>query len=403
MTFLEPFLLWGALAIAIPVAIHFWHQKRGKLLPWAATQWLTEKNQQQSRGLRLDNVLLLVLRCILLLLLALLLAQPLLNGFGKETAIQRVHLVQPDALITANFRFELDEALKKGEKTYWIAETPEPLTDTPGATSPPGGQAPRLNPLTLQTAIDKLPAENTELHLYILNNQALADVPAITVPTRFRLHTLIDSASRPRPFLAINNGKQLYVDQTGKLTSSASAGSLLQTKPVHSGPIRVLLAYQTASERQTVRAALTALSQVYDLPVSIDEKQVTGEPYDWILTDRERSDAELARNPKTLYTISGTSGTPLRSNVIFTTDVLSPQTSERVAGGQLPEWLGEQLVQHYGLATRQVPLSRQALTAQFIPTAKRTTTQQATVQNLLLLFLLGILVVERWLALTKNV
>ncbi|MBC3786276.1 BatA domain-containing protein [Spirosoma utsteinense] len=403
MTFIEPFLLWGALAVVIPIAIHFWHQKRGRLLPWAATQWLTEKNQQQSRGLRLDNILLLVLRCLLVLLLTILLARPVLNLFKKETTIQRIHLVQPNALVSANFRFELDEALRKGEKAYWLRETPEPF-DTPAGASQLGEQAAELSPLTLQTAIDKLPSENTELHLYLINSQALGDVPAITVPARFRLHSLIDSAGKPRPFLALSNGNRLFIDQTGKLTSSATpaSGSLLQTTPVHSGPIRVLLAYQTTAERQTVRAALSALSQVYAMPLSIEEKQRNDVTYDWILTDQLRPDSELARNPKTLYTISGTSATSTRGYVVFSTDLLSPQTSERVAGGQLPEWLGEQLIQHYGLETNQVPLSHQALVARFVPTTRHAPSQQATVQNLLLLLLIGILIVERWLALTKN-
>jgi hypothetical protein len=301
MTFVEPYILWGALAIAIPVAIHFWHQKRGKLLPWAATQWLTEKNQQQSRGLRLDNVPLLILRCLLILLLAVLLAQPLLNWFNKDTTIQRIHLVQPNALVTANFRFELDEAVKKDEKIYWANETTEPYTAAPNEPVQLGS----LSPLTLQTAIDKLPSDNTELHLYVVNDPSLADVPAITVPTRFRLHTLIDSASKPRLYLAVNNGKRLFIDRSGKLTSTATPdpGLSLQTNPVHTGPIRVLLNYKTAAERQTVQAALAALSQVYDLPLAVDDKLAADVTYDWVLTDQVPPISEQTGQPKTLYTI----------------------------------------------------------------------------------------------------
>src|SRR5678815_3909118 len=78
LTMNEPYKLWGALAVAIPIAIHFWHRKQGKLLPWAATGWLEEKQQQQSRGLRLDDRWLLLVRCLLVVLLAILLAQPIL-------------------------------------------------------------------------------------------------------------------------------------------------------------------------------------------------------------------------------------------------------------------------------------------------------------------------------------
>ena len=119
MNFLNPFFLWSSLAIAIPVAIHFWHQKRGKPLPWAATQWLTEARQQQSRGLRLDTIWLLLVRCLLLISLAILLAKPLLNWFTGPPVVQTVHLVQPNPVVADNFRFELTEAKRKGERVAW--------------------------------------------------------------------------------------------------------------------------------------------------------------------------------------------------------------------------------------------------------------------------------------------
>ena len=84
---LNPLMLWGALAISIPIVIHFWHQKKGKIIAWAATSWLIEKNLQQARGLRLDNWVLLLLRCILLL--------------------------QTNDLIVDNFKFEIENALQK--------------------------------------------------------------------------------------------------------------------------------------------------------------------------------------------------------------------------------------------------------------------------------------------------
>jgi hypothetical protein len=384
MTFIEPFLLWGALAILIPIAIHFWHQKRGKPLPWAATEWLTERNQQQSRGLRLDNVLLLLLRCLLLMLLAILLAQPVLNWFDKEATVKRIHLVQPNALVLADFRFELDEARTKGEQIV--------LTDK------------ITNPLSLQTAIHKLPAENTELHLYVVNQQALADVPVISVPVQFQLHTVVDSTSKPRPYLALPNGKRLFVDSNGKLNSTATPDPLLsiQALPALSGPIRVGLDYKSAAERQTIRAALNALANVYSLPLLIEEKKAANEPYDWILTDRSISTGELTQNPKTLFTVSGIGQTPTSGNVVFSPEMLSPQTSELVVGGQLPEWLGEQLIRHFGLIMDSTPLSQQALKSLFVTSAKPNRTQQAGIQNALTLLCIVLLIIERWIALTKN-
>ena len=77
--FNTPTLHWGLFGLAIPILIHFWHQKQGKRLDWAATQWLSEKNLQQARGIRLDNIWLFVLRLAIVLLLCLALAKPLWN------------------------------------------------------------------------------------------------------------------------------------------------------------------------------------------------------------------------------------------------------------------------------------------------------------------------------------
>lgn len=384
MTFIEPFLLWGALAVTIPITLHFWHQKRGKPLPWAATQWLTERNQQQSRGLRLDNVFLLLLRCLLLILLAVLLAQPVLDYLNKTQTIRRIHLIQSNTLVTDNFRFELDEARKKDEQVVLLGKS--------------------INPLALQTAIDGVPAQNTELHLYLVNTQALADVPAITVPERFRLHTVVDSASKPHAYLALTDTKRLYMDQTGKLVSTVAPDPTgqSQTAPVHSGPIRVWLDYRSAPEKQTVRAALSALSDVYGPILTIDEKKMPGVSYDWILTDQLRLVSEPGKHSKTLYTISGSNRTPTTDNVVFTAETLTPQTSELAAGGQLPEWLGEQLIRHYGLMANHLPLSQQALKALFLIGTKPDQTQQAGVQNALILLFIVLLILERWIALTKN-
>lgn len=396
MSFIEPALLWGTLAVLVPVVIHFWHQKQGKLLPWAATQWLVEKQQQQSRGFRIDNVLLLIVRCLLLILLAFLLAQPLLNWLRQTPVVQKVHLVQPSSVVADNFKFELNEALKQGEKIYWVESQPEPLAEN--RTPPTNGEV--FNPLTLQSAIHQVDAKNTELHLYLSTNQALASVPAISVPTRFKLHTITDSAVQSNVFLVGKDNRKLFINRAGKLTSSPVLDPSLkfQPNPTHSGPIRTLIAYRNVRERQTVKAALAALTDVYGLDLALDEQQKPDQTYDWVLTD------QLPAKPasQTLYIMSGAFGRSMLPNVIFVNESLTPQTSERVESGELPEWLGEQMLRHYGFAQPIQPLSQQDLNALFVPTTKPTTEQQASLQNGMLLVFIGLLLFERWLALTKN-
>lgn len=396
MPFVEPFLLWGALAVAIPVAIHFWHQKQGKPLPWAATQWLIDKQQQQSRGLRLDNLLLLICRCLLLLLLAVLLAQPILSWFTKPPVIQKLHLVQPSLAVAENFKFELTDAQRKKERVVWADERLSSIDEKSSGAQ----KSVVVNPLQLQTALAKLDTKNTELHLYIANNQALASLPAITVPARFQLHSVIDSVSQPRHYLAGKNGRKLFIDRTGKLTSVPSLDPTLKFRsaPANSGPIFTLLTYRNERERQTVKAALNALTDVYALDLVVDESPQPNRSYAWILTDQP----PVKPSPQTFYIVSGAETSAGSTNVVFTNALLTPQTSDRAATGQLPEWLGAQLMHQYGLVSSQKPLSQPDLTSLFIPSTKPTAAQQAGLQDTLLLLFVSLLLVERWLALTKN-
>ncbi len=91
MVFLNPLLLFGAAAIAPPIVIHLLSQRQIKKVVWAAMRFLAPIIQRNQRRMTLEDLILLVLRCALLLLLALALARPSFKtgGFasGAEAAI----------------------------------------------------------------------------------------------------------------------------------------------------------------------------------------------------------------------------------------------------------------------------------------------------------------------------
>lgn len=356
MTFLQPAFLWGLLAVAIPVLIHLWHQKRAQPLPWAAMQWLREASQQQQRGLRFDDWLLLALRCLVIALLSVLLAQPVLKQ-NDARAFRTVHLVQPDSLVTASFRFELAEARQRPETVVML----------------PTGRP--LNPLRLQHVIDSLRGPTVSLHLYVRNEASLADVPTITVPQRFSLHAaLAPTSQRPeavpaKPFAGLKS------------------------------PLNVRLDYRNPAERQTVLAALGALAQVYGLEFNPNPPP-SAQP-DWLLTDA------LPQSPKpdVLYTVSGSNHPSVPTpNVVWVADTLTPQTADWVANGQLPEWLGQQLLHFYKLEAPAQALTQQELTSLFTRTEEQSLANSANrtpEQQWLLVILLVVIGAERWLALRK--
>jgi hypothetical protein len=343
MNLLQPFMLWGTLAVAIPVIIHFWHQKKGKELDWAAMQWLIDKSQQQSRGLRLDDLPLLVVRCLLILLLVFLLSQPVISWFRQMDHTERVHLVEPSAYLVDDFRFELETALKKGEKIYWINPTGEEVKDLSSISSQKGNGA-----LYIQEVINKVSKPGVKLDLYLVNNAKIIDLPKVYVPQPYSLHTAVDSSRNGlHQYLNLGEGRKLYVHQ-GNLTVSGAGESgdfpRLASEPVHSGKLKVLVSYQNLAEQQTVEAALGSLSSVYSIPLDLDLKSTGKKMYDLVLTDQK----VLKPSQETLYVLSGSpeAGNQISfSNVVHLQDSLRIQTSEMVDSGQLPEFLGDLLVQ----------------------------------------------------------
>ena len=78
MGFLVESLLWGTAAVAVPIIIHLLNRRKFKKVIWAAMKFVQLSIDQNQRRLRVEDLILLLLRCALLILLALALARPVL-------------------------------------------------------------------------------------------------------------------------------------------------------------------------------------------------------------------------------------------------------------------------------------------------------------------------------------
>ena len=79
MEFGIPHMLWGAAAISVPIIIHLINRRKFKRVVWAAMRFVQLSIDQNQRRMRLEDWILLLLRCAMLLLLALALAKPTLT------------------------------------------------------------------------------------------------------------------------------------------------------------------------------------------------------------------------------------------------------------------------------------------------------------------------------------
>ena len=82
ISFSNPSLLYFALLAALPVIIHLLFRRRFKVVRWAAMEFLAASREKTRKLMRLKHLLLLILRCLILVLIAVALSQPLIKTPG---------------------------------------------------------------------------------------------------------------------------------------------------------------------------------------------------------------------------------------------------------------------------------------------------------------------------------
>lgn len=166
MTFANPMALWALTAMAIPIAIHLFSHYRGKKQPFAAVRFIPTAPAEQLRDIRLTERLLLLVRCLLLALLALLLAQP--QWAATPLGDARSVLLSPRAFANAGrSAIQQAQAIAAQQQTQarWLATDFPLLNDqpTPPVTSPAWSLLAEL-----QNDIDP----NTELTVLVADDPA---------------------------------------------------------------------------------------------------------------------------------------------------------------------------------------------------------------------------------------
>ncbi|MCH2379596.1 MAG: BatA domain-containing protein, partial [Pedosphaera sp.] len=77
-------MLFGIAAIAVPIIIHFLNRRKFKTITWAAMKFVKLSVDQNQRRMRLEDLILLLIRCALLALLAFALARPALKSSATD-------------------------------------------------------------------------------------------------------------------------------------------------------------------------------------------------------------------------------------------------------------------------------------------------------------------------------
>jgi hypothetical protein len=118
--FLYPIGLLALAGLIVPLIIHLWNVKQGKTIKIGSIALLGESSRASSKSFKLNDWLLLVLRCLLLVLLAFILAQPylkkIISGNNKAGWILVEKAIFPQ-VFKAHSK-TIDSLIKKGYEIH---------------------------------------------------------------------------------------------------------------------------------------------------------------------------------------------------------------------------------------------------------------------------------------------
>ena len=125
MTFLNFALLGGIAALAIPIIIHLFHKSRFQRVEWGAMHLLESVIRTNQRRIRLEQLILLLVRCAIPVLLALAMARPVWKGAQKllgETKTSTVVLLDNSYSMEAGRTGVSNFSVARNEAARLIAE-----------------------------------------------------------------------------------------------------------------------------------------------------------------------------------------------------------------------------------------------------------------------------------------
>jgi hypothetical protein len=122
MSFLSPIWFFALAALSIPILVHLWNIRPGKTLKVGSIMLITEASKTTSRSLKLLDILLLILRCLLLALLAFFLAGPLWSWFAPDKKAKGWVLIPKENFKESyqKFKPQVDSLLKAGYEFHYF-------------------------------------------------------------------------------------------------------------------------------------------------------------------------------------------------------------------------------------------------------------------------------------------
>jgi hypothetical protein len=119
LAFANPALIWGALAISVPIAIHLLSRRRSRRVAFAAVDFILRSRKQKVSNIRLRQLLLLILRALVVGSIGLAIARPLLQpkeALAKAPSTHTTAALVVDASLSMRYRLGSTALFARAQK-----------------------------------------------------------------------------------------------------------------------------------------------------------------------------------------------------------------------------------------------------------------------------------------------
>jgi len=118
LDFANPAMLIGSALLAVPLLIHLLNRRRYQLKSWAAMTFLLRAHKKRRRRLRLENFLLLLIRCLIVALLAFAMARPFVPS---DSLLAAISAKQRDVVAVLDRSYSMAYESTPGESCFDVA------------------------------------------------------------------------------------------------------------------------------------------------------------------------------------------------------------------------------------------------------------------------------------------
>lgn len=275
ISFIYPTMLWAMTGLAIPLAIHLLSRKEGKVIRIGSIRHIEETSTRQFKGIRLNEILLLALRSLIVIMAVLLLAG--LQWAGSRN--QQWVLVEPGLERNTMIKPALDSLQQQGYEMHSLVPGFPPIASTDSTQ--------RLSYASLLHDLKSQPLKNVVVFSY---NKISSSGSAQILPPHIHW---IGVQAQPHEFILtrVQHTPDSIATRIGHTSSEETRFSTVIQPGVAQKAdvpptITIVLLYDAAHryDATILLAALTTLERSLPVTFTIEDKAKPDESYDWCIT-----------------------------------------------------------------------------------------------------------------------